>query len=138
MRVLNWKLRIFALWIGLAVASVGMAVARLRAPGVIEDIMASDEAGGVGGILLVVFLAVAFLTLILPDGPNRWVNGVLGVLSALVWFVNVAELLDDGWLGDEDMLGIIAVLVSLFISWHAWRWPKTGGEPARPEEPSPT
>jgi hypothetical protein len=136
MRTLNWKLRIFALWMGLAVASVGVGVARLRAPGVIEDIMASDEAGGLGGIFLLVFLALAFLTLILPDRPNRWVNGVVGVLSAFVWFMNAAEFLDDGRLADEDVAGILAVLVSLFIAWHAWGWPKADVVQARPEEPT--
>lgn len=138
MRTLNWKLRIFALWMGLAVVSVGVGVARLWAPGVIEDIMVSDEAGGIGGILLLAFLALAFLTLILPDRPNRWVNGVLGVLSAFVWFMNAAEFLDDGRLADEDVAGIIAVLVSLFIAWHAWRWPEAEPVPTRPQEPSLT
>lgn len=37
-------------------------------------------------LFVLVPLLMAFLTFVVPEVPGRWVNGILGVASAVRWF----------------------------------------------------
>jgi hypothetical protein len=85
-----WKVRIAALWLAVAVCQVAGVILVLFEPGVLRDLMAGKIAGedsaamhialalGVVGIL-----SLAFLTLVLEDRGNRWMNGVCAVGSLI-------------------------------------------------------
>ena len=64
-------------------------------------------------------LLMAFATLILPDQPNRWTNGVLGVLSAGLWVTGFVEDVSVGM----HLLTASVVVVSLLVVVYAWKWP---------------
>ncbi|BDU20074.1 DUF6326 family protein [Dyella sp. GSA-30] len=70
-------------------------------------------------ILLAVPALMIFLSLALKSAINRWVNIVLGVFYALVMLVSMPG---SWWF--YLFFGVIEIVLSLLIVWHAWKWPR--------------
>ena len=127
MRQLVWKSRISLLWVAVAVLTTLHMVLVIAEPGVIDDLRAGELMGmdtsGAVTIMWVLFvlipLLMAFVTFVLPDGPSRWANGVLGVVLAGLWVPDVG--------GHEivgaPLLAASVIVAGLLIAWHAWKWP---------------
>jgi hypothetical protein len=127
MRYLVWKSRISLLWGAVAVLTTLHMLLVVAEPGAIDDlragkIMGMDTTGPVT-IMWVLFvlipLLMAVLTFVVPDGPNRWANGVVGVVLAGVWVPDFAEHQMPG----APLLTAAVVVAGLLIAWHAWKWP---------------
>ena len=130
--MLTWKLRITVLWIFLAICqTAGMALLMLE-PGVIRDLMdgqlygANTHSAAVQINTALFFLApmaVAYLTLVLKDAASRWMNAVLGAITA---FTTISILIGQpsGTSAGVNVVTIVASLVALLIVWHAWKWPR--------------
>ena len=135
MRYLAWKLRISLLWGAVAVLTTLHMVLVLAQPGAIDDLRAGEingmDTSGPATVMWVLFvlvpLVLGFLALTLPDGPGRWVNGVLGVLLAAIWVPDFAEHASSGGI----LLTASVIVASLLVAWHAWKWPA----PRRQVEP---
>lgn len=128
MRYLEWKSRISLLWVAVAILTALHMIMVIAEPGAIDDLMAGEIVGmdtsGPVTITWVLFVLVplmmAFGTFVLPDEPNRWVNGVLGVIVAGVWALDFAEQHE---IVGGPLLTASVIAGSLMIVWHAWRWP---------------
>jgi hypothetical protein len=129
MRNLVWKLRISVLWGAVAVLALMHMILEFAAPGAIDELrtgslhgMDTDSPVTIMWVLFVLVpLLMAFLTFVVPDVPGRWVSGLLGVASAVLWFPLP---------GSEETVSAGALLVtasvivaSLLIVWFAWRGP---------------
>jgi hypothetical protein len=127
MRTLVWKLRISALWGAIAVLTTLHMLLVVAAPGAIDDLRAGEingmDTAGPATIMWVVFVLVpllmAFLTFAVPEGADRWVNGVLGVVLAGIWVPDFAEHATPG----AVLLTASVVVAGLLVAWHAWKWP---------------
>lgn len=129
MRHLVWMLRISLLWGAVAILTTLHMVLEFAAPGAIDDLRAGNlhgmDTGGPVTILWVLFVLVpllmAFLTFVVPDGPSRWANGVLGVILAGLW-IPLPESSETATAG-ALLVSASAFVASLLIVWHAWKWP---------------
>ena len=127
MRHLEWKMRISLLWGAVAVLTTLHMILAVAEPGAIDDLRAGEMNGmdtsGPATIMWVLFVLVpllmAVLTFVLPDVPNRWANGIVGVVVAGVWVPDFAEHA----LAGAPLLTASVVVASLLVAWHAWKWP---------------
>lgn len=141
--MLTWKLRIAVLWIFFAVGESAGMVLLMFQPGVIRDMMAGTVLGAdihsAGAQIMTAFyflapMALAYLTLVLRDTANRWMNGVVGAVSVLS---GISALIGQPtWMSaGMNFAFIVGSLVALLIVWHVWRWPRpTEVTPSRPSQ----
>ncbi len=77
-------------------------------------------------------LIMGVLSLTLKDKPNRWVNLILGIAFTFVFYlINFLEcglgvvMYNGPAIGTEQILLLgLKVVITAFIPWLAWRWPK--------------
>jgi hypothetical protein len=135
--MLTWKLRIAVLWIFFAVGESAAMLLLMFQPGVIRDMMAGTMLGGdihsAGAQIMTAFyflapMALAYLTLVLRDTANRWMNGVVAGVTAVS---GISALIGQPtWMSaGMNFAGIAGTLVALLIVWHAWKWPREAEVP---------
>ncbi|MFC1994276.1 hypothetical protein ACFLVI_03325 [Chloroflexota bacterium] len=126
---LSWKVRIAVLW---AIGPV------LEAAHLVLFTRVEDWGKYLGAVPLhvtfmyIIPLVMCLLSLTLKDKLNKWVNIVLGlffaVLAAPLAFLEMGLgviMYEGPSLGTEHALLLgLKVVVTLFIPWFAWRWPK--------------
>jgi len=130
MGTLPWKIRIAVLW------AIGPIIELAH---LFLNIGAEEKGNARLGVLAVyatfVFiipLLMSLLTLILKDKVNRWANLIIGIffafISTPIWFLEggLGVIMYDGPpIGIEHALLLgFKVVVTLFIPWFAWKWPK--------------
>jgi hypothetical protein len=75
------------------------------------------------GLFCLLPLAMAFVTLVLRDPINRYVNAIMGGLATVMWAWDLI-----GHAGKEVEIGALLMVAmigaGLLIVWHAWKWPK--------------
>ena len=128
----NWtlKTKLAVLWIFLAVSMSAYFMLYLMMPGLIEGVIVgvidetqiSEELLLVYAIFWLVPLTMAFLSLILKDSINRWVNLIMGA----IWLILGTMIsVTNGYISIAHLLIDIALnVVCVIIIWHAWKWPK--------------
>jgi hypothetical protein len=135
--MLTWKLRITVLWIFLAVCQLTALALLMFAPGAIHDLMAGYLWGANTHSTAVQIwtascalapMAMAYLTLVLPDAASRWTNAVLGAVAAASGFFALIGQ-PSGTSAGADVAVIVAILVALLIVWHARKWPRRAEVP---------
>jgi hypothetical protein len=62
---------------------------------------------------------MVFLSLVLPPGLNRWLNLALGVAYTAIMLMTMR-----GAPTSYVFMGVIEVLLTLLVAWHAWTWPR--------------
>ena len=78
----------------------------------------------VGAVIVLVPLVMAFLTLTLKDSINRWLNLILGVVFAIIFFGNLVQLATTTPAAYILLLSIAGLIAPILIVWYAWKWPK--------------
>ncbi len=133
--MLTWKIRITVLWISAAVLQSGAVFLLMLEPGAVRGMLAGELAGAdlhsasvqVNAVLFLVGpLVFAYLTLVLKDTANRWMNGVLAAGAALNGISELSRSAGGAPVGTV-LLGVVQILVVLLIVWHAWKWPRPTG-----------
>ena len=133
MKLLAWKLRVSTLWIFLGVGMLALVFAVLMPADVLAEYVATGAFEGetIDATLLFAMvslfcllpLAMAFLTLALPNSISRYANAILGVVAAAMWTWDLAEHATKGF--EIGALGTVTLIIAgLLIVWHAWKWPK--------------
>lgn len=135
-KALRWRVQVTVLWLVLASGMSAAMLLYLMEPGSIDKVRSGKVEGMDLGsfavqvqfaIFWIVPWAMAFLTLVFRDTLDRWVNGVLGLVVASFYAMDVAGHMGDGGFTGEALVVILGALVGLLIVWHAWRWPTQGG-----------
>jgi Family of unknown function (DUF6326) len=70
-------------------------------------------------VLMAIPSVMVFLSLALKPGLNRWLNISLGVIYTLIVLIT----LRGAW-AFYFFLGIVEVVLTGLIVWHAWKWPR--------------
>jgi hypothetical protein len=114
----DWKIKIAVLWLLYGMASFGYSMLGSAESGTIERI--GPELLLLAAVIVVVQLAMVFLSLTLKDSPNRWVNiivgGVFFVLELFPLGDAVAKLS-----ASTTLIMIAKVVVIALIVWYAWK-----------------
>lgn len=134
MELLRWKARLSVLWLTMAIGTAAFVLFSFLTPGVIEGIMAGEMEGMqidevymlIDALLFLIPMVVAILCLTLNGAANRWLNFVVGIVWVL-WFV--FAIIDNATRGDKIFIAtwlmtLAGLVVSAFIAWFAWKWPK--------------
>jgi hypothetical protein len=129
---LTWKLRISVLWLIMGAGLSGAMILQMFVPGFINNIIAGEIEGMqiTTGMLIVlslfwiVFLLMAFLTLILKDKINRYTNGVLGIFFTFYMIYDMYSSLSVQEFSGSNLLQVFGLIFAFLIFWHAWKWPK--------------
>lgn len=119
------KIKLAALWAAMMFCYVYKDLLFFYKPGLIEDIMAgatplgSQESLLGAAILMAIPSVMVFLSVILPAKVNRLANIIVGIVYT---GVNVGAFMEPEIF--YVFFGIVEVMITLLIVWHAWKWPK--------------
>lgn len=124
----DWKIKISVLWLFAAVAFLAHQILVLMEPGIIAQLTAGEAEGQKIGpelilffaILMLIPLAMGFLSLTLKDSINRLVNIIVGAVFAALWFVGVVDAALSAYWGGA-LMTLSAVVASALIVWYAWK-----------------
>ena len=123
----NVKIKLSALWISMMLLYIYADILSLFRPGQVEEMLAGKMGpfpatqGSLltASILMMIPAVMVFLSLTLKPKANRWANIILGVLYTLV---NVSNLVGETW-AYYILFGIVEIVLTILIVWHAWKWP---------------
>jgi hypothetical protein len=128
---INVRVKLSALWVSLMFCYIYGDFFSLFVPGRIQGLMNGQS--GAGPTTPFVLLAYAvllsmpplmiFLSLVLKPKVNRLINIVIGIFFTIVMLLVVGTSIDK-WMIFYIYLGVIEVVISLLIVYHAWFWPK--------------
>ncbi len=125
------KIKLSILWIARMLTGLQGDVIRYMEPGMLEDIIAgntlvamTEEMLAVMAIMMMIPIAMVFLSLELKYKANRWLNIVVAlffiVLDATGFIVPRAAY--------ENILAIGYVVFCALIVWYAYKWPRPSAE----------
>ena len=119
------RIKLSALWIARMLTGIQGDVIRLMDPAVLEDIISGETAVPVTaevlasmGILMLIPIAMVFLSLELKYKPTRWLNIIIAVIFIAIdgiGFIMPRPLY-------ENVMGIGYVLFCALIVWFAFKW----------------
>ena len=124
----DWKIKISVLWLFASIAFLAHQILVLMEPGIIAHLMAGEAEGQKIGPELILFFAIimlvpmlmAFLSLILKDSMDRWVNIIVGAIFAVLWSVGVVDAAQSAYWGGA-LMTLSTVVASALIVWYAWK-----------------
>ncbi len=124
----DWRIKISVLWLFASIAFLAHQILVLMEPGIIAQLMAGEAEGQKIGPELILFFAIlmlipmvmAFLSLTLKDSLSRWVNIIMGVVFAVLWFVGVVGAAQSAYWGGA-LMTLSAVVASALVVWYAWK-----------------
>lgn len=130
MEKLAWKIRITVLWVFQSVAYSAYCILDTARPEVAEGMTLGGVYEGIPvteGLILfftlfwLISLTMAFLSLVLKDSANRWVNIILSIFWGVLWLI---DMIEGGLLLAQYLLNSSMIVVAALIIWHGWKWPK--------------
>ena len=121
------RFKLFALWSSVMFFYIYGDYFELYQPGKLQEVIAGKMPFGAisqGTLLgmasvMIIPSLMPFLSLVLPAGLNRWLNIVFGALYAVIMILAIKG----GW-HFYVLYGLIEIILTLLIVWHAWNWPR--------------
>jgi hypothetical protein len=121
------RLKLFAMWSSAMFCYLYGDYFELYQPGKLEAMLAGRTAfGAISQEVLLGMAAVmvipslmAFLSLVLPSGVNRWVNIFFGSTYTIIMILAI-----QGSWHFYILFGLIEIALTTLIVWYAWTWPK--------------
>jgi hypothetical protein len=125
----DWKIKISALWLIYEMALSAYTTVWILMPGVLGDLVSKGEMSGmkitsevllVMAILFLVPLVMAFVTFVLKDSMNRWLNVIVGAVFIVLELLELTDLAAN----PSAALALIwlwKTVVPLLIVWYAWK-----------------
>ncbi|MGY5876171.1 MAG: DUF6326 family protein [Candidatus Thorarchaeota archaeon] len=121
------KKKLSILWVARMLTGLQGDVIRLMDPGMLQEIidgttaipMTEEMLAGMA-MLMMLPIAMVFLSWELKYKPNRWLNIVVAIFFIVfdgIGFIMPRPLF-------ENVLGIGYVVFCALIVWFAWKWPK--------------
>lgn len=123
------RFRLAAAWASLMSCYIYADYFELYVPGKLAGMLAGrmDPIGAVSqgvlvgtGAMLTVPSLMILLSVILPPGPCRWINILLGVLYSVIQILVISG---SGW-AFYVAFGVVEIALTAYIAWTAWRWPR--------------
>lgn len=129
----NVKIKLAALWVAVMFCYAYADILAHMRSDIIEGILAG-ELGGVpispetlmaSAILMLIPIAMIFLSVTLKAKANRWTNVIVGIAYA---GINLSTMImtGGGWVYYYILAAVEVVLMALIV-WYAWKWPQKEG-----------
>jgi hypothetical protein len=127
----NTKIKLSALWVSMMLLYIYADILSLFRPGQVQEMLdgrmgpfpVSEGSLLTASILMIIPAMMVFLSLILNAKVNRGVNILFGLLYTLV---NISNLIGETWVY-YLLFGVVEIMCTGMIIWHAWKWPKQEG-----------
>jgi hypothetical protein len=124
----GWKIKISVLWLFAPIAFLAHQIIVLMEPGIIAQLMAGIAEGQeispgmilFFAILMLVPMMMSFLSLILKDSLNRWLNIIVGTVFTVLCLISVIEATRSVYWGGA-LMTLSSVVASALIVWYAWK-----------------
>jgi general stress protein CsbA len=114
----DWKIKIAVLWSLFEFCMIAVSIVGQSMPGFMPE---TPEMRLVLAVSLLIPPIMAFLSLILKDSVNRWVNIILSIiLIAMAYPFGLAEATAD-YFGAIATITIVEVIALALIIWYAWK-----------------
>jgi len=126
----NVKIKLAVLYLALEVIWLAHIGWSLFEPGMIGQVTSgttelTPETFTVFAVVLLVGLAMAFLSLTLKDSTNRWANIIVGIVFIVLdLMIMISRLQEEKVFAYSTLLEASGVVVPAMIVWYAWKWPK--------------
>lgn len=118
----DWKIKIAALWIVFEFCMFTVPVVEMYIPDFMENAIAQTTPEML--VVLVVGTMIppilAFLSLILKDSINRWLNIILAIVFAALSPIGIVDV-PTKYYAPMILLGIVEVVAAALIVWYAWK-----------------
>jgi hypothetical protein len=125
----DWKIKISVLWLFYTVAFLAVLQLGSLEPGVLQEFLSTGEIEGMKitpelllffAILMLVPLAMAFLSLTLKDSTNRWANIIVGIVyTGFQLFALIETMAKPS--AYAVLMELTKVVVPALIVWYAWK-----------------
>jgi hypothetical protein len=125
----DWKIKVSVLWLIYEMAlSAYMSIGTLM-PGVLGDIINKGELSGMQltpelllllSVLLLVPLVMAFVTFVLQDSMNRWLNIIVGGVFIVIELLELTDLAANPSAA-LTLIWLLKTAAPLLIIWYAWK-----------------
>ncbi len=127
----NTKIKLSALWVSLMLLYIYADILSLFQPGQVQEMLegmmgpfpATQGSLLTASVLMMIPAVMVFLSLILNAKVNRGLNILFGLLYTLV---NISNLIGETWVY-YLLFGVVEIICTGMIIWHAWKWPKQQG-----------
>ncbi len=118
----DWKIKIAALWIVFEFGMFTVPVVEMYIPDFMENAIAqtTPEMLVVLAFMTMIPPILAFLSLILKDTINRWVNVILGIVFAALTPIGVIDVPPE-YYAPMILVAIVEVVAAALIVWYAWK-----------------
>ncbi|UCG02625.1 MAG: hypothetical protein JSW11_01265 [Candidatus Heimdallarchaeota archaeon] len=125
---INVKIKLSALWTSVMFFYSYADVLGFYKPGNLAELL-TGEIGGIqitpeflvfSAVLMAIPSLMVFLSLILMEKVNRWINIVLGIVY--IGVILITLLMPGNW-AYYIFYAIVEVIIYVLIIWHAWKWP---------------
>jgi hypothetical protein len=125
----DWRIKISVLWLFKDIALLTALTLGSLEPGVLEEFLSTGTISGIKigpevlllfALLVLVPLIMAFLSLILNSSADRWSNITLGIVFAVLGFIDLAETAENpsAW---AILIGLSEIAATVLIVWYAWK-----------------
>jgi len=124
----NVKIRIAVLWILMAVFMSAHSIVSFSEPGVIDQIISEEIFEGMDpeqalfmmSLFWLIPLWMAFVSVILKNSINRWVNIILGIVFTILSIWHITQPCCE--MAHQKLIVGSTIVVSALIVWLAYRW----------------
>jgi len=134
----NVKIKLSALWTARMLSGFLGDVLRFTDPGVMEQVWAGEsfipltqEMLLLMSIIMVIPIFMVFLSLTLKYKANRWANMSIGIFFVIFDLIFLISLFPYGSPAYEIFLGIVYLVFTALVVWHAWKWHKQDVSPKK-------
>ena len=128
MENLSLKMKISMLWIFVAVGTFLYLVFLSSKPIAMEP---TEGSLVIGTVVVLVPLAMPYLSMTLKDSINRWIN----IIAAVAYTGFQIIIFASNTYVHVRLLEVIKTVATLAIVWYAYRWPKEEAQPLKTPTP---
>jgi hypothetical protein len=125
----DWKIKASVLWLIYEMALSAYTTVSILMPGVLGDIVNKGEMSGMPitpelllamAIVLLVPLVMAFVTFVLKDSMNRWLNIIVGAVFIVIELLELTDLATNPSAA-LTLIWLLKTAAPLLIIWYAWK-----------------
>lgn len=126
---INIKFKLSALWAGLTLCYLYCDYFELYVPEKIQgmisgaNLLNSPTKLFVAGLVLTIPALMVFLSILLKPTLSKWLNIVVGLVFTAM-MVLIAFTYSEVWYTFYLFYAILESLITAFIVWLAWKWPR--------------
>lgn len=126
---IDTKIKLAALWASITFCYIYGDYFELYTPGKLGSMLAG-KMGPLGAvtqeilvgtsIMMAIPSLMVFLSLVIKPAVSRWINILFGTAFTIIMLLAI-----QGTWRFYQFFGIVEIILTASVVWHAWKWPRT-------------